>query len=79
MCHEFGHSLGIGHIQAGNLMAPYYSARIGTPQSGDIAEMVARYGANVPTPPPTEPTTPTEPPTETESILVRIPKSWVVG
>lgn len=54
-CHEIGHVLGIGHIGAGNLLAPTYSTSIRKPMAGDIREIQARYGpprAPRPTPPP---------------------------
>ena len=55
-CHEIGHAIGIEHIGNGNLMAPYYSTAIIQPQTGDIAEAVARYGRpNQPPPPPPPP------------------------
>jgi hypothetical protein len=44
LLHEVGHILGIGHIAAGNLMAPVYSDQIADLQPGDVAEAVARYG-----------------------------------
>lgn len=44
IAHEGAHALGVGHIANGNLLAPYYSSKIGVPQSGDIMEMVIRYG-----------------------------------
>ena len=46
LTHELGHGLGVSHLgeQSGTLMAPFYSSRIGWPQAGDIAEVVARYG-----------------------------------
>ena len=58
-CHEIGHVLGMGHIGAGNLLAPTYSESIRKPQAGDIREMVARYGAPkaVPRPKPDDPPT----------------------
>ena len=58
-CHELGHAIGIPHIGNGNLMAPVYSVSIRRPQSGDIAEAVARYGL----PRPSEPTPAPVPPT----------------
>jgi hypothetical protein len=63
--HELGHALGMNHIGAGNLLAPVYSPQIWTPQSGDIAEMQARYGPPVVAPPP--------PPTQGgEEIIIRV-------
>lgn len=44
ICHELGHALGLSHLPKGNLMAPYYDPNTIKPQSGDIAEMVSRYG-----------------------------------
>lgn len=44
VCHEVGHAIGIPHIQAGNLMAPYYDPDITGPRDGDVAEAVRRYG-----------------------------------
>jgi hypothetical protein len=44
MAHEIGHVLGLGHLGAGNLMAPVLDPQITTPQPGDIAELQARYG-----------------------------------
>lgn len=55
LTHELGHFWGIGHIGPGNLMAPTYSTRIESPQSGDIREMQERYGPPVPQQPPTPP------------------------
>lgn len=51
ICHEVGHALGLPHLSNGNLMAPYYDPKTTKPQSGDIQEMVQRYGAPVPTSP----------------------------
>lgn len=56
--HELGHFLGVGHITAGNLMAPTYSSTIRLPMNGDVLEVRARYGAPVATVPPTTPTAP---------------------
>lgn len=53
VCHEIGHAIGIPHIQAGNLMAPYYDPDVTGPQAGDIAEAVRRYGQPQPEVPPT--------------------------
>ena len=46
LTHELGHGLGVSHLgeQSGAIMAPFYSSRIGWPQAGDTAEVVARYG-----------------------------------
>lgn len=51
VCHEVGHAIGLSHLSAGNLLAPYYSAEITKPQAGDIAEAVKRYGAPQPSAP----------------------------
>lgn len=43
--HEFGHGIGISHIQSPrNLMNPVYDPGIRTPQQGDIDEATRRYG-----------------------------------
>lgn len=44
MCHELGHALGLPHLNAGNLMAPYYDPNVTAPQKGDIKEIVKLYG-----------------------------------
>ena len=51
VCHEVGHAIGLSHLSAGNLLAPYYSAEITKPQAGDISEAVKRYGAPQPSAP----------------------------
>lgn len=56
--HETGHAIGLSHLSAGNLLAPYYSRSITAPQSGDIAEAVKRYGKSNPRPNPTDPPPP---------------------
>ncbi len=67
MTHELCHAHGVNHIGSGNLMAPTYSPTIITPQKGDIAELQARYGPPVATPPPTVP--PSAPPSGSNYIL----------
>lgn len=49
-CHELGHALGLGHLAAGALMAPYYDPRITKPQMVDIKAMEGLYGAKPTTP-----------------------------
>jgi len=44
MCHEIGHALGLGHLSAGNLMAPYYDPNVTAPKTGDVEEIVKLYG-----------------------------------
>lgn len=44
ICHELGHALGLPHLNAGNLMAPYYDPNTTRPQKGDIEEIVKLYG-----------------------------------
>lgn len=44
ICHELGHALGLPHLGAGNLMAPYYDPNLTAPQKGDIAEITKLYG-----------------------------------
>ena len=44
MCHELGHALGLPHLSAGNLMAPYYDPNVTKPQKEDIKEIVKLYG-----------------------------------
>jgi hypothetical protein len=51
--HETGHALGLQHAPQGtpDLMAPFYSPTIRTPQPGDIARMQALYGKPTVNPP----------------------------
>jgi hypothetical protein len=44
ICHELGHALGLPHLNAGNLMAPYYDPNVTKPQEGDISEIIKLYG-----------------------------------
>lgn len=44
ICHELGHALGLPHLAAGNLMAPYYDPNVSAPRAGDIEEIVKLYG-----------------------------------
>lgn len=68
-CHEGGHALGISHAPNNirdALLAPIYNPRIRTPQSWDIEQIKARYGAPIPAPlPPVDPTDPNTPPPTT--------------
>ncbi|OWY60495.1 hypothetical protein B7486_68875, partial [cyanobacterium TDX16] len=61
VAHELGHGWGLGHLKEGNLMQPYYTRKIRTPQAGDAFEMVRRYGRQVTPPPPPPPTAGTLP------------------
>lgn len=57
--HELGHALGLSHSRRGNLMQPMAEAGLYLPQSGDVAEVVERYGQPRPKPePPATPGTP---------------------
>lgn len=44
MCHELGHALGLGHLNFGALMAPYYDPNVTKPQQEDIEEITKLYG-----------------------------------
>ena len=44
ICHELGHALGLGHLNFGALMAPYYDPGVSKPQQEDIEEIVRLYG-----------------------------------
>lgn len=44
MCHELGHALGLGHLNFGALMAPYYDPNVSKPQQEDIDEITRLYG-----------------------------------
>lgn len=44
ICHELGHALGLGHLNFGALMAPYYDPNVSKPQQEDIEEIVKLYG-----------------------------------
>lgn len=57
IAHELGHSLGLDHAKAGNLMQPYATGTIIVPQAGDASEASRRYGNSKPKPkPPADPT-----------------------
>jgi hypothetical protein len=58
MAHEIGHALGLPHLPAGNLMAPYATGKVIKPQLGDVKEVVARYGTPKPKPTPYPPAEP---------------------
>lgn len=53
--HELIHMMGVPHLPSGNLMQPLYDMNIWTPQSGDVRELVARYGPPAAPPPPAPP------------------------
>jgi hypothetical protein len=58
--HEFGHGIGLSHLQApGSLLNPYYVPGLQKPQKADIAEAQARYGKPVEEPKPLPTPTPT--------------------
>jgi len=44
ICHELGHALGLGHLNFGALMAPYYDPNVTKPQEEDVSEIVKLYG-----------------------------------
>lgn len=51
LTHELGHGLGLSHGPTGCLMAPVYSAAIGSPQDWDVVQARLRYDrpiANLP-------------------------------
>lgn len=66
MAHELGHSLGLSHSRAGNLMQPYATGQLIVPQAGDIVEAQNRYG----TPKPKGPTPPTPPPNGPAALAI---------
>lgn len=75
MAHELGHALGIGHLQAGNLLAPTYSTSINRPQSGDIAEVIRRYGPPRVVPSPAPPGTSGD----NEWLTLRLPRKYLIN
>lgn len=63
LAHETGHGVGLEHGPEGALLAPYYDAKIRTPQAWDIQELQIRYGPHVVT------TTPPVPPSNPNAKL----------
>jgi len=55
IAHEIGHALGLPHLAAGNIMQPFGSSELFEAASGDIREIVRRYGKAKPKPPTPEP------------------------
>lgn len=68
--HELGHFVGMDHIAAGNLLAPYYDQNIRDFQAGDIKELVKRYGPAIVIAPPDLP--PSMPPAIQVPIDIKI-------
>jgi hypothetical protein len=62
LCHEFGHGLGLSHTNTPNqLMNPFLSQTIKTPQSHDTLEIQQLYGPAVTTASPSVPPTASTP------------------
>jgi len=78
-CHEIGHALGLDHLSRGNLLAPIYDPAVRTPQPGDIAEVVARYGRPVEPPEAPDAPEPKEPPAAGDEVRAIVPGVVIVG
>lgn len=80
-CHEFGHAIGLSHNSVkNNLLNPYYSPSISTPQAYDIQEVQQLYGKPTATPaPPTTPTDPSVPVAAVKAVKVQLADGRVFG
>jgi hypothetical protein len=77
LIHEIGHAIGLSHLSSGNIMQPSWSRTITRPQSGDIAEVVKRYGKPSTQPKPEDPKP--EDPKPTDPPVIEFSGTFVVS
>lgn len=65
LLHELGHTIGIGHLNSGNVMQPSYG-QFTSLQKDDIKSSLFLYGKDVPDDPPDPP----DPPSEKDIVIV---------